>query len=214
MIDSRQTRRARLIIALPDTLLASSLAEILRVDCPDVVLAATWNAFEDTLARLNPCIALVDVALDGVVLIQHLDKLVTAFGETHFIVCTSHPDQALVTKALLAGAAAVVGHDVGGADLRQGLRALIDAKPWPDGVGHPAVRHSRRAPPLKPLTPRLRQLEQLLWDGLTYSEIAAALRLSPKTIEAEVGKLRRAHCLPAFTPAPWQKRQRGRPPRP
>lgn len=211
---SRQIHRASLIIALPNTLLASSLAEALRRDGPDVVIAPTWDSFEDGLAHHNPVVALVDVALDGVVLIQHLDKLVTAFKKTHFVVCTAHPDHALVAKALLAGAAAVVGHDVDGAQLREGLKALIDALPWPDGVGHPAVRHSGRTPPLKPLTPRLRQLEQLLWDGLTYSEIAVALRLSPKTIEAEVGKLRRAHSLPAFTPAPWEKRRRGRPPKP
>jgi DNA-binding NarL/FixJ family response regulator len=168
-----------------------------------------WAALEDELADLQYSVAVLDVALDGTALLVHLHQLVTLHPRTHFVVCTAHPDPILVRRALLAGAAAVVGHDVTGDQLCDALSALTQGMPWPEGLGFPAVRHTGRTPPVRALTPRLRQIEQLLWDGMTYAQIADQLALSPKTIEAEVGKLRRAHGVPAFAPAPWEKGRRG-----
>jgi len=94
-----------------------------------------------------------------------------------------------VRRARAGGAAGVLLTSAGRTELEHAVRAVARGKTWlaPDVARHRALagRRARALPnntPL-PLTPRLREILQLLVDGLSSKEIAHRLDLSTRTVE-------------------------------
>lgn len=193
-----------ILLALPDILLTSALAAALEPQCPVVASVHTWSALDDHLLASAPAVVVLDIALGRDVVLPHLSKLVGLHRRTHFVVCSAYPDPALTERVLLAGSTALIGHDVAASDLAEAICRLCREGEWPSGIGTVAVTHTVDRSPLLPLTPRLRQVADLLWLGKRQQEIVAQLGIGLSTLQRHITEIRRAYGVAEGMPGPWE----------
>jgi DNA-binding NarL/FixJ family response regulator len=102
---------------------------------------------------------------------------------------TMHKDVAYARRALDAGASGFVLKHSAPAELVTAIRAALDGKTYltPQLAGEvlEAMKEGpeRAADPVASLTPRQRQVLQLLAEGRSAKEIAARLSISARTVE-------------------------------
>lgn len=188
------------VVALDDRLLASALAAALRhsfrVSGPHHDTDATERAFGERAVA----VAIVDVALAGVNIVDRLPQWRTRWPATRFVVC-SHPlPDALVVASELAGVVGVIGHEVSADELATALRTLCDGGEWAL-----AARHDHLLYPVEPLSAAESRVLRGLRQGMSQAALARHLGRSAKTIEQQVGSLRRKFALPRGERVDWAR---------
>lgn len=195
----------RAVVAVSVPLLSSALAVALSDRCDVVATAATWGELEDALDASQPAVVVLDVVVGDDAVMPHLHQLVVAHPATRFVICSLHPGPALIQRALLAGASAVVGHDVAAPNLADALCTLCKDGRWPEGIGTAAARMSNGRTPLMRLSPRLHQVNELLWQGKRHTEIARELGLGLSTVQRHITEIRKAYGVAEGIPGPWEQ---------
>jgi DNA-binding NarL/FixJ family response regulator len=155
-----------------------------------VAEAASGREAIELAAREHPDLVLMDVSmpdLNGLEATRHLTK---THPRMRTIVISVHTDESYVRHALEAGAAGYVIKDAGPTELELAIRAVARGDTYLSPAVSKAVTEGyvgRRPPaddPLQRLTPRQREVLQRVAEGRTTKEIAQALGLSVKTVEA------------------------------
>jgi DNA-binding NarL/FixJ family response regulator len=144
-------------------------------------------------ARLGPDVILMDLVmprLDGVGAMRELRRREPS---SRVIVLTSFGDDDRLLPAIQAGAAGYLLKDVEPAELARAVRAahageaLLDpsvAARLVDAIAQPAGER-----PSERLTPRERQVLELIGRGLSNKRIARELGISEKTVKNHVGRV-------------------------
>lgn len=139
----------------------------------------------------KPDVALVDLAMprmDGYQLIGRLKGIVPC------VALTSSGDGEALEKAVECGAASVLMKSVGSSTIAQALRAAFRGEAfWESSAADLVLKAKtarlRKRDPFEELTPREREVLELIGRGLTNEEIADELGLSRKTVKVHVGNL-------------------------
>jgi two-component system, LuxR family, response regulator FixJ len=144
---------------------------------------ADYPSAADFLAdfqHAQPSCLLLDLRLPGTSGEELLEQLRTQYPDLPVIVITGHADVPTVLRTLRRGAVDVCTKPL---DL-QTLLAMVDRELAADAA-RAAVRQrlaaARRR--LALLTPRERELFELVVEGKSYKEMAASLGISPRTVE-------------------------------
>jgi RNA polymerase sigma factor (sigma-70 family) len=110
---------------------------------------------------------------------------------TRVLIVSMHDDEEFVGRALAAGASGYLLKHGDRAELEMAFRAIAQGDRWLSPAVAKKVeadyQHDgklRTDTTLERLTPRQREVLQLIAEGLSGKEIAARLSLSPKTVEA------------------------------
>lgn len=101
------------------------------------------------------------------------------------IFLTMHPDVIYATNALAAGALGYVLKHSAQSELMQAVETVLLGKTFVTeklSKELESMPHSRRNP-IRKLTPRQREVLQLLAEGKSAKEIAQTLFISPRTVE-------------------------------
>jgi DNA-binding NarL/FixJ family response regulator len=165
---------------------------------PDMLVLAEAESGEEAVRlaqSLQPDVVLMDVNMLGVNGIEATRRIAASDLETAILIITMFDDDTVFT-AMQAGAR---GYLLKGAQGRETLRA-IRAVASGDVIFSPGVaeqmmayfaRGLKAAPdaPFPDLTPREREILELLAQGLTNMAIAEKLVLSPKTIRNQVSNV-------------------------
>ncbi|MFD3521760.1 response regulator [Streptomyces sp. NPDC058653] len=153
----------------------------------------------DLAGRLHPDVVVMDVrmpVLDGIAATGLLAGAGVPKPVKVLVVTTFNLDE-YVYKALRAGASGFLLKDAPPAQLLHGIRtvasgaALLDPEVTRQVVG----RYAARIRPADdthrdiPVTPRELEVLRLLADGLSNSEIAATLLISPETVKTFVSRI-------------------------
>lgn len=152
---------------------------------------------EDALAQLRdpaiapPAIVLLDVGLPGMSGLDGIALLKEAAPRAQIVVLTVFEDDEKIYRAICAGAS---GYLVKTAPLAQLAAALTEVaaggSPMTPRVARRVLEMFTRMAPqpsTQPLSPRERQVIELMAEGLTNKEIAARLELSVYTVMEYVG---------------------------
>jgi DNA-binding NarL/FixJ family response regulator len=139
----------------------------------------------------------MDVAMPTLNGIEAAARIVAARPRTAIVILSMHSDESYVLRALKAGARGYLLKDSAEADLIHAVRAVSEGKAFfSPAIGkllvEDYVRQIRQRgveDSYELLTPRERELLQLLAEGQTTKEIAAALNLSPHTVDTHRGNL-------------------------
>ncbi len=126
--------------------------------------------------------------LDGIAALRKLDAVPPT------LVVTMHADATQRRRALESGAAGFLSKSVPLTDLAAAIRAVAAGERLDDTTTLSDVLERHRAPILEPaaasLTPRERELLQLLADGVTATdELADALFISHKTVKNHLANI-------------------------
>lgn len=186
---------ARLVIADDHELARAGLRTMLIGQRGLELLAEAKNGREalELCRHLKPDLALIDVRMpdmDGLATCRSIKQEVPT---TNVILVTMHENPHYLLEALRAGASAYVLKDVTQRDLLSTIRRVLRGESVlnPEIVvrvlGHMTSDTPRQANILAvPLSPREREVLQLLAQGLTNREIARRLTVSISTIKIHV----------------------------
>jgi len=155
--------------------------------------AADGEEAVNAAERLRPDVILMDLVmpvLDGVGAMQQLRERLPS---CRVIVLTSFGDDDRLLPAIQAGAAGYLLKDAQPSELARAVRAahageaLLDPTVAARLVD--AIAQAPGAEPSQRLTPRERQVLELIGRGLSNKLIARELEISEKTVKAHVGHL-------------------------
>jgi two-component system, NarL family, response regulator LiaR len=186
-------KRIRVMLVDDHTMVRRGLATFLKVfaDLELVGEAAGGEAAVQLCERIRPDIVLMDMVMpemDGATATRAIRQ---RFPSVQVIALTSFTEEDLVQRAIQAGAIGYLIKDVSAEELAEAIRAAHAGR----GTLSPAalqvlIRTSGRSPtPGDDLTAREREVLALMAEGLSNTEIAKKLIVSPSTIKSHVSNI-------------------------
>ena len=194
----------RILIADDHAIVRAGLRALLAAQPNIEVVGEAGDGREaiDQVELLKPDVLLLDLSMAGLNGIEALRRVKSACASTRVLVLSMHAAPEYVRPALAAGAAGYVVKGVGLDDLVEALRTVAAGGrflgPEAERVvasgthdsGEPRGRGgSVGGDDLDRLTPREREVLQLVAEGHTNREIGAILGCSPKTVDAHRTRL-------------------------
>jgi DNA-binding NarL/FixJ family response regulator len=154
-------------------------------------------------ARLEPQLILMDLRLPDGSGLDACREILSSAPQTRIVFLTSYADEQAATATVLAGAAGYVLKDIGSRALIEAIRTAAAGRPILDPrITEPVISRVQRA---DALSAQERRVLELVVQGRTNKEIAAALGLSDKTVKnylsnafQKLGITRRAQAATVF----------------
>jgi len=149
-------------------------------------------------SRLKPDLALLDIGMPGLNGLDATRQILAAAPATRVLILTMHDNEQVVREVLAAGARGFLLKSDAGRDLVAAIEALQFRRTFfttkvaqlvLEGYLHPGPGSERSGRGV--LTPREREVVQLLAEGKTTKEVATTLNLSVKTAETHRTNLMR-----------------------
>jgi DNA-binding NarL/FixJ family response regulator len=181
--------KIKVLIADDHAVLREGLAALLSAQPDITVVGGAANGREAlNLAReLAPDLVVMDVAMPELNGIEAARELARRDPPIPVVMLSMHSGIEHVTRALQAGAAGYLLKDSAGREIIEAVRAVHAGRRYlSPPVAEIVAQHVRSGSPGSPLdllSPRERQILQLVAEGRTSAAIAATLHLSPKTVE-------------------------------
>ncbi len=183
----------RVLIADDHRMFREGLAALLPPGEFEVVAEAGDGREAIRLARRHtPDLVLLDVSMPGLNGVDATREVLRVSPRSRVIVLTMHKDSAYLFQALRAGARGYVLKTQGRMELLEALRAVARGEAHlAQGLIDPLVGSlQERGDWLSdPLSPREREVLQLIAEGKSAKEIGAALGISPKTAESHRARI-------------------------
>ena len=191
------SRRIRILLADDHTLVRAGIRALLEtVDGVEVVAEADdGHAALDLIEKHHPDVALLDISMPGLNGLEVIRRAATESPRTRLIVLSMHADATFVRQALSAGAAGYLLKGGSVMELPLALEAVMKGDTYLTAkisahIVEGFLQGDKSArDPLAALTPRQREILQLLVEGRSNREIAQLLDLSVKTVETHRARL-------------------------
>ena len=158
---------------------------------PDIQIVGEAGDGREALALLKSQatdVAILDISMPGMNGLEAAVRMADEVPNTKVIILTMHSNEEYVLRALRAGVAGFLLKDAGTAELEGAIRAVVRGETYlSPGVSKKVVEgylgRSGSAHPLDSLTPRQREVLQLIAEGYSTKQIAGLLGVGVKTIE-------------------------------
>jgi DNA-binding NarL/FixJ family response regulator len=187
----------RVLLADDHTLVRAGFRAILEA-LPDVHVVAEAGDGREALRLIEqhqPNVALMDIAMPGLNGLEAAGRVSEAYPHVRVIILSMHANEEYVIRALQSGAVGYLLKDASPGELDTALHVAAQGQTYlsPQVSGHVA-EYVRRAGEsddcaFDRLTPRQREVLQLVAEGHTTQSIAHKLGLSVKTIETHRSNL-------------------------
>jgi len=181
--------RPRVLLADDHLLVAEALKSLLAPEFDLVGVVEDGLALVEASGRLRPDVIVADVTMPHLNGIDALVQLRQGGDRVPVVFLTMHRDATFARRALDAGASGFVLKHSAPAELVTAIRAALQGRTYltPQLAGE--VLDAMRQGPgpagdqVGALTPRQREVLQLLAEGRSAKEIASSLGISPRTVE-------------------------------
>ncbi|SPE50841.1 Two component transcriptional regulator, LuxR family [Verrucomicrobia bacterium] len=192
------TNSIRVLLADDHTLVRAGIRALLE-KLPGVEVvgeASDGREVLDLIKAQQPDVVLMDVSMPGLNGLQALARITRDFPRVRVIILSMHPNDEYVWQALKSGASGYLLKRAATAELAEALKRVVGGEIYLSReIGSrflkkfplQQIAHSRS--PLDQLTPRQREILQLLAEGQTTKAIALILKISDKTVEYHRVKL-------------------------
>lgn len=182
-------QRPSVLLADDHRLVAEGLKSLLSAEFDLVGVVEDGRALIAAARQLRPNVIVADITMPHLNGIDALVQLKQEDPAVRVVFLTMHPEVAYARRALEAGAAGYVLKHSAPAELTAAIRAALAGKTYiSPAVAGEVLRAIKREPdpaadPVAALTPRQREILQLLAEGRSAKEIAALLAVSARTVE-------------------------------
>ena len=186
------TKQIRVLLADDHTLVRAGLRGLLQRVAGVEVVGEAEDGHEALrqFADLHPDVVLLDIGMPGLNGLDAAAQLIHLDPRARILILSMHSAEEYVVRALRAGCAGYLLKRSAVTELEIAVRAVargdtyLSPKVSKQVVDEYVVRTGGSADPLDALTPRQREILQLVAEGNTSKEIAERLQLSLKTVEA------------------------------
>ena len=181
-----------IIVADDHELVRKSIASLLRDESDFDVVGECANGREalELVARIRPMVAVIDVAMPELNGIEAAQRLRSLSPTTRVIALSNYTDEAYVCGMLDGGAVGYIVKSGAARDLIDAVRYATRGKTYLSAevqtLAHNASSctvKGRTAAAYNPLSPREREVLQLIGEGRTSKEIAKTLGIGETTVK-------------------------------
>jgi DNA-binding NarL/FixJ family response regulator len=180
-------KRARILIADDHVLMAEALQHLLQVEFDVVARVSDGRALLKVAGELQPDVAVVDI---GMPLLNGLDageQLKALHPDIKVIYLTQNREPRYAVEAFRRKASGYLLKDSAASELTTAIREALQNRSYVSPlIAKGVVNHtSANIDDLsqRELSPREREVLQLLAEGKSMKEVAAVLDISPRTVE-------------------------------
>jgi DNA-binding NarL/FixJ family response regulator len=192
--------KCRIVIADDHEIVRQGLRAILSTECQVVAEAVNGRDAVERAREHKPDLVVMDLSMPEMDGLEATRQIVAESPGTEVLVLTVHDSEHLVREVLDAGARGYMLKSDAASDLMAAVAALREHRPFlTTRIGEMVLagylRQPRRAggdatgPSVRELTPREREIVQLLAEGLSNKQIANRLNISVKTAETHRGRI-------------------------
>jgi DNA-binding NarL/FixJ family response regulator len=178
--------RAKVLLADPQALVLEAFARLLAPKFEVVGGATDGLRLVEEALRLRPDLVLMDLALPRLGGLLAAGRLRAELPATRVVFLAAHADPRAAAEAFRVGAVGYVLRSASAHELTRALRSVLRGERWLSPAlagGDPeALKEARGPGPLGRLSARKREVVQLLAEGHSMKQAAAALGLSTRTI--------------------------------
>lgn len=149
----------------------------------------------EMIGGLKPDLVVMDIAMKGMNGLEALRRLRGDYPTTRFLMLSMYGSEEYVMQALNAGANGYLFKDSAATELEKALyevkhgRQYLDSHISREALDNYMKRVAQNGTPVEVLTPRQREILQLIAEGNNTKEIAYQLNVSAKTIETHRAQL-------------------------
>ena len=192
-------RQIRILLADDHTLFRAGIRSLLET-LGDVEVVAEAGDGREALLLVEahaPDLVLLDIMMPGLNGLDAAARITRGDSRSRVIMLSMNADEDSVLKALRAGAVGYLVKTADPAELELAVRAVMRGEQFLSSAVSAHViaaclwRLDRELTSLERLTPRQREVLQLVAEGHTTKEIARKLDISAKTAESYRGELMR-----------------------
>jgi len=187
-------KRIRILLADDHTLVLEGLKRILASEFELVGMVENGRELLAVAGKLMPDVVLLDISmplLNGIEAARQLKKILPGIK---IIILTMHDDKTYITEAFRAGASGYLLKRSAASELAYAIREVVKGGFYLTPLIAEEVtstvldrfrrlRVNPRSSSSEKLTPRQREVLQLVAEGCTNKEIAGILKISIKTVE-------------------------------
>jgi DNA-binding NarL/FixJ family response regulator len=194
-------QRPKVLLADDHPLVLEGVARILEEHFEIVGKVVDGRALIDAAKQLNPDVVVLDISmplLNGFEAARQLKKLVPG---SKLIFLTMHADATYANEAFESGASGYVLKRSAASELTKAIRTVTSGQTYltpllrPEDVPPLGNGSEKHVPRLKQLTPRQREILQLVGEGKSTKDIATLLSISVKTVEFHKSNIMDTLCI-------------------
>ena len=180
------TRRTSVVLADDHAIVLEGLSSLLSADFELAGTVTNGAQLIEAAVRLRPDVIVTDITMPGMNGLEVLRRLKASAVPVKVIVLTMHADAHLAADALRAGASGFIVKHAAGKELIAAIHTVVRGERYitPQLASDVLAALAEGRPVGEgPLTTRQREVVSLIAAGRTMKEVAAALGLSPRTVE-------------------------------
>ena len=180
-------KRPRVLLADDHRLLREAFVKLLEPDCDVVGAVADGRALLEAAPKLRPDVLVVDVAMPQLNGLDAVRQLKRSMPNVKVIFLTVSEDPDLAAEAFRAGGSGFVLKNSAASELLQAIRDVSEGRSYVTPLATRDMVDSLLHPPrstagAQELSPRQREVLQLLAEGRTMKEIADVLKITARTV--------------------------------
>lgn len=182
--------KTRVLLAEDHTVVAEGLQALLKESFELAGVVHDGRALIEAVETLRPDVVVTDISMPLLNGLDAIRQIHSRQPEARVVVLTMHRDTHLAADAFRAGASGFVLKVSPVEELVQAIREAAQGRSYvtpmlaKDLISLLLDAGARAGSPDSPLTPRQREVLQLVAEGRTMKEVAAALNISPRTAES------------------------------
>ena len=178
--------KPRVLLADDHALILGAFEKLLAGECDIVGQVGDGRALVAAVETLNPDVVVLDISMPLLNGLEAGRQIKQKSRHVKLVYLTMNEDPDLAAEAFRAGASGYLLKSSAASELTTAIREVTQGRSYitplvAEGLVE-ALQHVTEQKPGQDLTPRQREVLQLLAEGHSMKEVAALLNLTPRTV--------------------------------
>jgi DNA-binding NarL/FixJ family response regulator len=179
--------RPRVVLADDHTMLVDAFEKLLTPSCDIVGKVFDGRTLVQAVRDLRPDVVVLDISMPQLNGLTAARQIREFDRDVKLVFVTMNEDPDLAAEAFQAGASAYLLKRSAASELLAAIQQVVLRRSYvtplvTEGMMQSLMEHGPQAPPRHELTPRQREVVQLLAEGRSMKEVATILNIAPRTV--------------------------------